>query len=367
MVMAFWGVVVHPGEPYIHEPSRGRRLKIRQAMLGDYGDAGWSLLECNVGDKEPVRLCALNPTDAFMCHLKLEYEEKETVILTVSGNGSIHLSGYYIHSCNGDHGHCSDKLTRKSASVTCLERTHKGDEADGKNDASPKEPIISEADGKNDVYLKEPIVSEDGDEANGKNGASPKVAIVSEADAKNDAPLKEPVVKRRATKKRRTKTLGKEHMLSDQNNNMGQVNVQKDSKIMESNAVHIVPTQDQEVTREGNVVQCSAAATNQRIRQTSPLITDKGLFFIGATELQGVKKQNEDAEHSGSIHAGKGPIHKVTLDDGIRIEDLDVGKANGKIASDGSKVTVKYVCKLMNGQAVDPMDDNNILKFKLGK
>lgn len=170
-------------------------------MLGDYGDAGWSLLECNVGDKEPVRLCALNPTDAFMCHLKLEYEEKETVILTVSGNGSIHLSGYYIHSCNGDHGHCSDKLTRKSVNVACLERKHKGDEAHGKNDASPKEPIISEADGKNDVYLKEPIVSEDGDEANGKNGASPKVAIVGEADAKNDAPLKEPVVKRRATKK----------------------------------------------------------------------------------------------------------------------------------------------------------------------
>ncbi|KAL6653245.1 hypothetical protein ACP70R_012170 [Stipagrostis hirtigluma subsp. patula] len=467
--MAFWGVEVKPGEPYIHRPSAGRRLKICQAMLGNYGDAGWNFLECNVGDKGPVKLCALNPSKDLMCHLYLEYEEKENVVLSVSGNSSIHLSGYYIAYPNGDHGHCSDKLAAKSA----IQRENQGDEVDGKthappkepitgeagskddasskepmvikaavkNNASPKGPIVSEADGRNDASAKGPIVSEadgkkdaspkvpivsgaddkndaspkesmvsevdvkndvspkesivneadaknDGSpkehiagEADGKNDASPKEPLASEADVKNDnspkelivreacfkndtsskndaypkepmvgeaddkndVPLKESMVsedgnyddeglpiraspaKRRATEKRNSKISRKDHVLIDQNLDMGQLNDKKDSKII-----------------------------------------DEGFVFTGATELQDTKKRNEDVEHCGSVHAGKGPINKITPSEGLIVEDLDVGKPKGKIASAGRKVTVKYVCKLMDGQTVSPMEGNNSCNFKLG-
>ncbi|KAL6653242.1 hypothetical protein ACP70R_012167 [Stipagrostis hirtigluma subsp. patula] len=393
--MAFWGVEVKPGEPYIHRPSAGRRLKICQehvkcawqenltdrktaATLGNCDEVGWSLLECNVGDMEPVKLCALNPTNGCMCHLNLQYEEKENVVLSVSGNSSIHLSGYYISSHNGDRGHCIDNLTSKSVSPTCLKGEDRDNETDGKIHAPPKEAtIVTEADDKNDTSKKGSIVSEAGvknhaspkdpivSERDDKNDDCPNEAIFSDADGKNDTTLKEPIVGegddnehlpicvRRASKKRKSKASKKEHVLSDQNNDIGQVNDQKNSDIMES---QIMPTQDQGIIDEGNAVQCCADAASKEIRQGASPSTDEGFLFTGATELQG----------AGCVHAGEGSSNKITLDNGLTIEDLDMGRANGKTASDGRKVTVKCVCKLLDGHIVNPVDGNNIRKFKLG-
>ncbi|XP_062198871.1 peptidyl-prolyl cis-trans isomerase FKBP53-like [Phragmites australis] len=466
------GVEVKPGEPYIHQPSRGRRLKITQAMLGNHVDVGCSMLQCNVGDKEPVRLCTLNPMDALMCHLKLEYEESENVVFSVFGNSSVHLSGYYIHSHIGDHGHYSEKLTSKTASPTDLMRKHQGDEADGKNDASLRKPNTGEGEdfkimesnavhigptlgdemtqkgnvlqpavheqnalqteGKHDVekhiigqmmisdegylfndatdlqgvekqneldlpspakncgsvhtekgpisslsgdhhgYYSEKITSNNaspicfkrkhqGDETDGKNYDSLNEPILIEDGDDDDdehLPIRVAYLKRRAAENRRKcKMPRKEHVLSDQNSAMGQVNDKKYSKVIVSNAVHIVPTQDHK-NHKGNVVQCSAGAANQRTGQTGSPIMAEGFLFAGATELQ-----NEDAEHCGSVHTGKGPIRKITLDSGLIIDDLNVGSANGVVASNGSEVTVKYVGTLLDGQIIDPMD---VYKFKLG-
>ncbi|KAL6650174.1 hypothetical protein ACP70R_009099 [Stipagrostis hirtigluma subsp. patula] len=380
--MAVAGVEVKPGEPYIHRPSAGRRLKICQeqvncgwqenltnrktsvlATLGNCDEVGWSLLECSIGDKEPVKLCALNPKRYFIC------------------------------SRNGDRGHSIDKLTSKSVSPTCLKGEVRDDETDGKihappkeativtgaddkNDTSKKEPIVSKADVKDDASPKEPIVSE----RDVKNDACPNEAIFSEASGKNDATLKEATVgedgddnehlpirvafsKRGATEKRKSKAAKKEHMLSDQNNEIGQVNDQKNSEIMDS---HIMPTQDQEITDEGNAVQCCAGTTSEEIRQGASPSTVEGFLFTGATELQGADPENKDAEHCGCVHAGKDSVKKITLDNGLTIEDLVMGKANAKTASSGRKVTVKCVCKLMDGRIVNPVDGNNIHKFKLG-
>lgn len=82
------------------------------------------MLEGNSGDRRPVRLCALNPTSAPMCHLELDLEEDENVVFSVLGQSSIHLSGYYICSHNGDHGRNSETPNGKAAKSTCLKKKH---------------------------------------------------------------------------------------------------------------------------------------------------------------------------------------------------------------------------------------------------
>lgn len=70
-----------------------------------------------------MRLCALNPASAAMCQLELDLED-ENVVFSVLGPSSIHLSGYYICSHNGDHERNSEKPNGKAAKSTCLQKKH---------------------------------------------------------------------------------------------------------------------------------------------------------------------------------------------------------------------------------------------------
>ncbi|XP_052206556.1 peptidyl-prolyl cis-trans isomerase FKBP43-like [Diospyros lotus] len=97
--MAFWGVEVRPGRPFTHSYNQVRgRLRISQATLGIGASAKKCLLQCNVGDKSPVLLCALIPEKTEYCHLDLEFEEADEVIFSVIGTRSVHLTGYFLGS-----------------------------------------------------------------------------------------------------------------------------------------------------------------------------------------------------------------------------------------------------------------------------
>ncbi|XP_052197109.1 peptidyl-prolyl cis-trans isomerase FKBP43-like [Diospyros lotus] len=95
--MAFWGVEIRPGRPFTHSYNRVRgRLRISQATLGIGASTKKCLLQCNVGDKSPVLLCALIPEKTEYCHLDLEFEEADEVIFSVIGTRSVHLTGYFL-------------------------------------------------------------------------------------------------------------------------------------------------------------------------------------------------------------------------------------------------------------------------------
>lgn len=57
-----------------------------------------SLVQCNVGNKSPVFLCALLPDKTESCHLDVEFEEDDEVIFSVIGPRSVHLTGYFLGS-----------------------------------------------------------------------------------------------------------------------------------------------------------------------------------------------------------------------------------------------------------------------------
>lgn len=105
--MAFWGVEVKPGKPFTHSFDRIRgRLRISQATLGIGSSTKTSLVQCNVGDKSPVFLCALLPDKTESCHLELEFEEADEVVFSVIGPRSVYLTGYYLG--NGQHSNLND-------------------------------------------------------------------------------------------------------------------------------------------------------------------------------------------------------------------------------------------------------------------
>ncbi|VFQ75745.1 unnamed protein product [Cuscuta campestris] len=102
--MSFWGIEVRPGKPVTHRFDRTRgRLRISQATLGIGSARTKSLVQCNVGNKTPLFLCALLPEKTESCHLDLEFEEDGEVVFSVLGPRSAHLTGYYVSKSSYTH------------------------------------------------------------------------------------------------------------------------------------------------------------------------------------------------------------------------------------------------------------------------
>ncbi|KAM5554919.1 peptidyl-prolyl cis-trans isomerase FKBP43-like [Rosa sericea] len=95
--MAFWGIEVKPGKPFTHKPDDSNgRLHISMATLGLGAATKRSILQCNVGNKSPVYLCALYPEKIECLQLHLEFDEADEVMFSVLGPRSVHLAGYYL-------------------------------------------------------------------------------------------------------------------------------------------------------------------------------------------------------------------------------------------------------------------------------
>ncbi|XP_042757840.2 peptidyl-prolyl cis-trans isomerase FKBP43 [Lactuca sativa] len=100
--MAFWGVYLKPNEPYtLHyddDDTVPKRLRITQATLGDAtrNSPARSIVRCSIGDKPTIVICSLSVKEMTCCQLDLEFEEPQTVILSVMGPRGVYLAGYLI-------------------------------------------------------------------------------------------------------------------------------------------------------------------------------------------------------------------------------------------------------------------------------
>nr|XP_043624185.1 triadin-like isoform X2 [Erigeron canadensis] len=95
--MVFWGIEVKPGNPYTHKfILGGGRLRISQATLAIGTATLRSSVQCNVGDKRPVLLCALLPNKNESLQLDLEFDEADDIVFSVIGPRAVYLTGYYV-------------------------------------------------------------------------------------------------------------------------------------------------------------------------------------------------------------------------------------------------------------------------------
>ena len=81
-----------------------------------------SLVQCNVGNKSPVFLCALLPDKTESCHLDLEFEEADQVLFSVIGPRSVYLTGYYLGG--GRHSNLNNDSYSRVCLANFLSRSH---------------------------------------------------------------------------------------------------------------------------------------------------------------------------------------------------------------------------------------------------
>lgn len=73
-----------------------------QATLGTPGVlTKRSVVQCNIGDKSPVLICALLPETSESLALNLQFDEEDEVTFSVLGPRSVHLTGLYFGSGSG--------------------------------------------------------------------------------------------------------------------------------------------------------------------------------------------------------------------------------------------------------------------------
>jgi FK506-binding nuclear protein len=92
--MSFWGVQIRPEEPYTEPEPEGTKLRVTHATLGlESKGRERTVVKCEVGERPEVLLCSLVPGVSESTSLDLLFDEE--VVFTVSGNASVHLTGYY--------------------------------------------------------------------------------------------------------------------------------------------------------------------------------------------------------------------------------------------------------------------------------
>ncbi|KAL8227991.1 hypothetical protein R6Q57_015575 [Mikania cordata] len=122
------GIEVKPGKPYTHSSKNGSgRLRISQATLAIGTATLKSLVQCNVGDKRPVLLCALLPNKTESLQLDLEFDEAEDVIFSVVGPRGVYLTGYYVG--HNRHSHMQDESESFGEDIANSE-THESNHTD---------------------------------------------------------------------------------------------------------------------------------------------------------------------------------------------------------------------------------------------
>ncbi|KAJ6379085.1 hypothetical protein OIU78_029160 [Salix suchowensis] len=157
--MAFWGVEVRPGKPFVHAPNNGRRLHISQATLGTGSSMKNSVVQCNVGNSSPVFLCSLFPEKTEISQLHLEFEETVEVVFSVIGPRSVHLTGYYLGGRCGQQFHPDDETESYGEDIvdTETERSANGSDEDEYEDSFINDDEDPEIMSPSTVYSSEEI------------------------------------------------------------------------------------------------------------------------------------------------------------------------------------------------------------------
>ncbi|CAN6472292.1 unnamed protein product [Victoria cruziana] len=423
--MPFWGVEIKSGQPFtLLSASQNSRLHISQATLGDGLSAKKSVLQCNIGDNAPVLLCSLLPDTLESCLLNLEFEEEEDVVFSVLGPRSIHLSGYHIGSiCARDEDESDsygedidiESETDEESSYNDSEDEYDddfivNDDDDLEFDTSPNHVSgvkIEEVTGDeqprkvNDrsEFLKhqscpsaerklltlEVSDSEDEDGLPISTGRRKKHSRISEANENLDKQLKDENVGVKPADVEKSHSAGSKRKgdAVAEDNNQNKKSKKKKEKGMKGVAGSGpgINGQDQNEQKHGEHDAAAAALKNA---------ADSGVVEVVEVKKKKNKKkknakteQDIDEEQSKlatssnkkeleevplADHTDEPPMKEArTFPNGLIIEEISMGKPDGKCASPGMKVSVHYIGKLKkNGSIFDSSVGSKPFKFRLG-
>ncbi|XP_077231937.1 peptidyl-prolyl cis-trans isomerase FKBP53-like [Tasmannia lanceolata] len=384
--MTFWGVEIKPGTPYTHRNDETRvRLHIGQAILGSGPKTkNKVVVQCNIGNKSPVLICALLPDKSEWCPLNLEFEEEDDVIFSVLGPKSVHLSGYYLRPLINRDGEETDSYgedivetdTDQSSDYDESEDEYDDDFIDDDDlemsDASPKpknEAEIAEivddqksANGNGThrrLKKKFQISDSDGDGGSEKQIIKTSNTPVLESEDEDDFPIssifKKHDIKKSKAKEKLDKKTDEECMTKKAKDESHRVTCLK----RKVDAID----QDGDSTRSVNaaaVIQDENKKMNNKKRKTNEVDANANSEEPG--KMEEVKKEPIKEQKAEVL-----PLKAMTYPNGLVVEELSTDKQHGKRASPGKKVSIHYSGILENGDVFDSNIGQSPFKFRLGK
>ncbi|KAL8160280.1 hypothetical protein V2J09_001817 [Rumex salicifolius] len=421
--MAFWGIEVTPKQSHTFRYADVMgKLVLTQATLGAGSNAKKSILQCEVGDKMPVYLCTLLPDKMESCSMNLEFEEEEDVKFSVVGQTSIHLSGFIQSSPESgsedefygedivetDSGESSDysddsesedknfindgdvdmfpPSSLRNSGVVIEEIVD--DEKPATENGNKKHPVKKNQRSKHQLALQGSADAavldsedEDGFPISSSREKGPKTAV-------EDRDQKAEEGKKKNKKKSETKddghqakslkrkinetTAGEEPQSmvqqekslnpSDATEESQKKKKKKKDKSGTENKTAIV-SEDKEQPKESN----SGVEDESGEKKKQKKKKKKGKEQVSVEGESDIAVQNISASENAPIKSKAKPGNVRNYPNGLIVEEVEMGKPDGKRASAGKKVLVRYIGKLQkSGKIFDSNIGKAPFKFILG-
>lgn len=397
--MAFWGIKLKPGKPHALELEDDRgRLHVSQATLGAGSSEKKTTVQCVVGDKAPISLCSLFPGRLETCPLNIEFEEEEEVTLSVKGSHHVYLSGFFLGGSNDyeEDGSSSEEDDFENiGSDFSVYDSEEDDFEECDYDMSPSSPVRNSGVRIEEIVEdKNPPVENDISnppkmKKNGLSGGpknSEQQIVVKNNN--NNAPVHEsededgfPI----STSPIETdhKTAEKIQSVKRKIDAAGETSKSESSKQKKKNKKENVPVTEE--TGLESMMPFNDADVDSKEQTPSAEMKNNDKTANESeieTKKNRKKKKNKKKQDTGVLsdgqQSGGKEIHSSvaeeekptplrTYPNGLIIEELSMGKPDGKRAISGKKVKVHYIGKLQkNGKIFDSNVGKAPFQFRLG-
>ncbi|KAL2347293.1 hypothetical protein Fmac_001293 [Flemingia macrophylla] len=416
--------------PYHADNVQGK-LHVTQATLGVGSSPEKTILQCSSGHKCPVFLCSLIPDKIESCPLNLEFDADDLVAFSVIGPRSIHLSGFFAadegDSLKDDYEYDS---WGEEFEGTETEDSSEYDSDYNDGDMYPSsyipnrgviiEEIVDDDEPESgDEPIMKSMKKKQVAQLKAKDCKSSELPVVSEGEvelahsededgfpistAEKAVPVSQKAEVRKKTEKTNKKGKNADHSatLKRKVDNADEDEPQdgkkkKKNKLKEPNEAESglasgnsngtnVTTPDEEHPKEVKMttnlsdVSHSEDEHDEKLSNTDVLTKKKnkkkkkktkepeGVASANQTTPTAEKQNLSSSDQKGKKQSETKPSQVRTFSNGLVIEELHMGKPDGKKAAPGKKVGVKYIGKLQkDGKIFDSNVGRAPFKFRLG-
>ncbi|KAI3705932.1 hypothetical protein L1987_76181 [Smallanthus sonchifolius] len=409
-------VELKPGKPYLHQYDDERgRLHLSQATLASGKSKEKAVVVCNVGDKNPIYLCSLLPRKMETCSLNIEFEEYDEVTFSVEGPHSIHLSGFFYGEKPDSDGDDYESDSDEDGSFEGAE-IDSGDDSefdfDDEDDLTDNEmDMFPSSNVPNGGVRIEEIIDDEKPTENAVSEQSKKknkrasnndgdtqqqivlksassVPVLEESEDEDGFPISSaandkdstPSGKKFAEESIRKGEKGQAKRKKEVDDSENKAKRKKDDSVVghddrASQPANIeAPTPEKDVksskkkNKKSKDKQDGANNNNKEVHQEkiNPEQTPEKVASLVKDKKNKQQENTPAAKVNGSATEAKSTQVR-TFPNGLIVEEIQMGKPNGKRADSGKKVSMRYIGKLKkNGKIFDSNIGKAPFKFRLG-
>jgi FK506-binding nuclear protein len=334
----FYGTIVKPGRKIVFEPNKERsnKLHLSQAVLGSRAVKGERVvLKCRRADEgqDDIYLCSLRSGHQESCLLDLMFDEY--VEFSIDGDTAVHLTGYTITYEEDESSYDSELEEELDNAVRMIRDQPESDDDDSASDSY---------DSYDDSDMIEIMTDDDDSESDDESDDSELLDSDNKAEMKKGSEpdyIIEEIVEDKGKKEKNGASTSGSSQRGNNNSNNNKSPSKKQSKRSASDALN-------ESTPPKKRDKSSAASAKKEAKEKGD-----GNNKASASSSKGKKQQEKD--NAGSTSGGNNQGQSIQrFSSGLEVINTAMGKAGGKLATNGKRIYVKYVGRLKKtGQVFD--------------